>query len=197
MARGPLVFFGLASQSIYNDIDKAMLGRLSTLGAAGAYTAGYRIIDFACTPSASRSCCCLPALLSGWRARCSRLPSLYSSCCPSRSRIFFGRIRVSGSSRGGARSSRAGLLFSRCHSQSPRIPASSEGSSLPGRRLHDGVRSPGRPDGVSGGRRGDQCPPQRGADPSLGTQGAVITSLSVGWRPRSHTLGDACLDGSS
>jgi O-antigen/teichoic acid export membrane protein len=40
----------LASRSIYNDIDKAMLARLSTLSATGVYAAGYRLIDVAHLP---------------------------------------------------------------------------------------------------------------------------------------------------
>ena len=47
---GALFSLGLASQSIYNDIDKAMLARLSTLEATGIYTAAYRIVDMAFTP---------------------------------------------------------------------------------------------------------------------------------------------------
>jgi O-antigen/teichoic acid export membrane protein len=41
---------GLSAQTIYNDIDKAMLVRLSTLDAAGVYAAAYRLIDVAFTP---------------------------------------------------------------------------------------------------------------------------------------------------
>ena len=47
---GLLFSCGLASQAMYNDIDKAMLARLSTLQAAGAYTAAYRVVDMALTP---------------------------------------------------------------------------------------------------------------------------------------------------
>lgn len=39
-----------SAQTIYNDIDKTMVARLSTLGAAGIYAAAYRIIDVAFTP---------------------------------------------------------------------------------------------------------------------------------------------------
>jgi O-antigen/teichoic acid export membrane protein len=39
-----------SSQFIHNDIDKAMLARLSTLGATGIYAAAYRIIDVSLTP---------------------------------------------------------------------------------------------------------------------------------------------------
>lgn len=47
---GILFSFSLASQSVYNDIDKAMLARLSTLEATGIYTAAYRVVDMAFTP---------------------------------------------------------------------------------------------------------------------------------------------------
>jgi O-antigen/teichoic acid export membrane protein len=41
---------GLAAQSIYNDIDKSMLARMSTLEATGIYAAAYRIVDLAFVP---------------------------------------------------------------------------------------------------------------------------------------------------
>jgi O-antigen/teichoic acid export membrane protein len=41
---------GLSSQTIYNDIDKAMLTRLATLSDAGVYAAAYRLIDVAFVP---------------------------------------------------------------------------------------------------------------------------------------------------
>jgi O-antigen/teichoic acid export membrane protein len=41
---------GLSAQTVYNDIDKTMLVRLSTLDAAGIYAAAYRLIDVAFTP---------------------------------------------------------------------------------------------------------------------------------------------------
>src|SRR5207249_1659887 len=44
---------GLASQTIYNDVDKAMLVRLSGLEAAGIYGAAYRIIDASFAPVGS------------------------------------------------------------------------------------------------------------------------------------------------
>jgi O-antigen/teichoic acid export membrane protein len=40
----------LSAQTIYNDIDKTMLARLSTLEATGIYAAAYRLIDVAFTP---------------------------------------------------------------------------------------------------------------------------------------------------
>lgn len=39
-----------SSQTIYNDIDKTMLARLSTLDAAGVYGAAYRLIDVSFAP---------------------------------------------------------------------------------------------------------------------------------------------------
>jgi O-antigen/teichoic acid export membrane protein len=42
-----------SAQTIYNDIDKAMLPRLSTLEATGIYGAAYRIIDVSMTPVAA------------------------------------------------------------------------------------------------------------------------------------------------
>jgi len=49
---GEGVFFsiGLAAQTIYNDIDKTMLVRLSTLAASGIYGAAYRILDVSFAP---------------------------------------------------------------------------------------------------------------------------------------------------
>ena len=38
------------AQTVYNDIDKTMLARLSTLEATGIYGAAYRIIDVSCVP---------------------------------------------------------------------------------------------------------------------------------------------------
>ena len=40
----------LSAQTVYNDIDKAMLARLSTLDATGIYAAAYRLIDVAFIP---------------------------------------------------------------------------------------------------------------------------------------------------
>lgn len=40
----------LSAQNIYNDIDKTMLGRLSSLSSAGIYASAYRIIDVAFVP---------------------------------------------------------------------------------------------------------------------------------------------------
>jgi O-antigen/teichoic acid export membrane protein len=40
----------LSAQNVYNDVDKTMLARLSTLEAAGIYAAAYRIIDVSFTP---------------------------------------------------------------------------------------------------------------------------------------------------
>jgi O-antigen/teichoic acid export membrane protein len=47
---GCLFSISTSAQTIYNDIDKTMLARLSTLSAAGAYGAAYRIVDTSLTP---------------------------------------------------------------------------------------------------------------------------------------------------
>lgn len=47
---GSFFSIGTSAQTIYNDIDKTMLARLSTLSAAGVYAAAYRIIDTSLTP---------------------------------------------------------------------------------------------------------------------------------------------------
>ncbi|WLR61563.1 oligosaccharide flippase family protein [Guptibacillus hwajinpoensis] len=41
---------GLSSQSVYNEIDKTMLAKISSLGSAGIYAAAYRLIDVGFTP---------------------------------------------------------------------------------------------------------------------------------------------------
>lgn len=48
-------YFSVAqsAQTVYNDIDKAMLARLSTLEATGIYGAAYRLIDVSYTPVAA------------------------------------------------------------------------------------------------------------------------------------------------
>jgi O-antigen/teichoic acid export membrane protein len=50
MTEGFYFSTGLSAQTIYNDLDKAMLARYSTLDATGLYAAAYRIIDVAYTP---------------------------------------------------------------------------------------------------------------------------------------------------
>jgi O-antigen/teichoic acid export membrane protein len=47
---GLLFSVGLASQTVYNDIDKAMLGRLSTAASVGLYTAAGRVVDTSLAP---------------------------------------------------------------------------------------------------------------------------------------------------
>lgn len=46
------IFFSISTsaQSIYNDIDKTMLGRLASMGDTGIYGAAYRFIDVSMTP---------------------------------------------------------------------------------------------------------------------------------------------------
>ncbi len=50
IVQGIYFSISLAAQSIYNDIDKAMLARIAGLGAAGIYSAAYRLIDAAFSP---------------------------------------------------------------------------------------------------------------------------------------------------
>jgi O-antigen/teichoic acid export membrane protein len=47
---GTFFSVSLSAQTIYNDIDKAMLARLATLAATGVYAAGYRVVDIAFLP---------------------------------------------------------------------------------------------------------------------------------------------------
>lgn len=51
---------GAASAKIYADIDKAMLARLGTMEAAGAYSAGYRVADLATVPVLSLISAAMP-----------------------------------------------------------------------------------------------------------------------------------------
>lgn len=57
---GFLYSTALASQNIYNDIDKAMLGRIVSATSAGVYSAAYRIIDMAYAPIRSVSAAAYP-----------------------------------------------------------------------------------------------------------------------------------------
>ncbi len=41
---------GLSSQNIYNDVDKTMLAKLSTVEVAGSYAAAYRVVQIALVP---------------------------------------------------------------------------------------------------------------------------------------------------
>lgn len=50
MREGFYFSISLSAQTIYNDIDKTMLARLSTLEATGIYAAAYRLIDVAFVP---------------------------------------------------------------------------------------------------------------------------------------------------
>ena len=52
--------FGSAATKIYADIDKTMLARLTTLEAAGAYSAGYRFAEFATVPVLSLISAAMP-----------------------------------------------------------------------------------------------------------------------------------------
>ncbi len=50
IAQGFYFSTSMSAQTIYNDIDKTMLARLSTLDATGIYAAAYRVIDVSFTP---------------------------------------------------------------------------------------------------------------------------------------------------
>lgn len=50
LREGLLFSVGDSARSVYNDIDKAMLARLGSLGATGVYGAAYRMIDIAFAP---------------------------------------------------------------------------------------------------------------------------------------------------
>ncbi len=56
------VFFSVAGSAatVYNDIDKIMLARLSGLAATGVYAAAYRVIDVAMTPVRSLAAAAYP-----------------------------------------------------------------------------------------------------------------------------------------
>ncbi len=50
LIEGSYFAIGLSAQTVYNDIDKTMLARMSTLEATGLYTAAYRLLDMAFVP---------------------------------------------------------------------------------------------------------------------------------------------------
>jgi O-antigen/teichoic acid export membrane protein len=62
---GALFSIGMSSTTIYNDVDKALLGRLSTLEATGIYSAAYRIVDMSYAPIRSLLGAASPSM---WRA---------------------------------------------------------------------------------------------------------------------------------
>jgi O-antigen/teichoic acid export membrane protein len=53
LREGVAFAFGSAAQKLYVDIDKTMIARLSTLEAAGVYSAGYRVVDIVIIPLCS------------------------------------------------------------------------------------------------------------------------------------------------
>jgi O-antigen/teichoic acid export membrane protein len=53
LREGAYFSVALSAQTIYNDVDKALLSRLSTLAVAGVYGAAYRIVDVAFSPVAA------------------------------------------------------------------------------------------------------------------------------------------------
>jgi O-antigen/teichoic acid export membrane protein len=61
---GLLYSVSLSSQSIYNDIDKTMLARLSSLADAGTYTAAYRLVDMGHTPIRAAMAAAFPSMFA-------------------------------------------------------------------------------------------------------------------------------------
>ena len=61
---GSFFSIGTAAQTIYNDLDKTMLARLSTLAATGVYASAYRIIDSSMTPIRSLVSAAYPKFFS-------------------------------------------------------------------------------------------------------------------------------------
>lgn len=55
---------GIASQNVYNDIDKAMLAKIGDAASAGIYSAAYRIVDMAYTPIRSVAAAAYPLFFS-------------------------------------------------------------------------------------------------------------------------------------
>jgi O-antigen/teichoic acid export membrane protein len=62
---GTLFMVGMSSTTVYNDVDKALLARLSTFEATGIYSAAYRIVDMSYAPVRSLLGAASPAM---WRA---------------------------------------------------------------------------------------------------------------------------------
>lgn len=60
LRRGMYFATGFSAQNVYNDIDKTMLSRLSTLQATGIYGAAYRVIDVAMVPLRALSAAAYP-----------------------------------------------------------------------------------------------------------------------------------------
>jgi O-antigen/teichoic acid export membrane protein len=50
VAEGVFFSIGSAATTVYNDIDKIMLSKLSDLGSTGIYAAAYRVVDVSMTP---------------------------------------------------------------------------------------------------------------------------------------------------
>jgi len=62
---GAMFMIGMSSATVYNDMDKAMLARLSTLEATGIYSAAYRVVDLSYAPVRSLLSAASPGM---WRA---------------------------------------------------------------------------------------------------------------------------------
>lgn len=64
---GALFSVGMSSQTVYNDVDKAFLAKLSTLEATGVYSAAYRIIDMSYVPMRALISASYPAMMRAGR----------------------------------------------------------------------------------------------------------------------------------
>ncbi|MFY1598459.1 lipopolysaccharide biosynthesis protein [Micromonospora sp. WMMD737] len=64
---GMLFAVGLSAQTVYNDLDKVMLSRLSTPESAAIYAAAYRVVDFAYTPGRSMAAVAYPKFFEAGR----------------------------------------------------------------------------------------------------------------------------------
>jgi O-antigen/teichoic acid export membrane protein len=90
------IFFSISTSatSIYNDVDKIMLARLSDLTATGIYGAAYRIIDVSMTPVRSLVSAAYPKFfqkgVGGMRATYPYAKSLISKSC-----LYGGAIFIS------------------------------------------------------------------------------------------------------
>ncbi len=76
---------GLSAQTVYNDIDKTMLARLSTLAATGIYGASYRIIDVAFSPVSALLYAAYPNFFKKGAAGVASSLSYAGRCCCGRS----------------------------------------------------------------------------------------------------------------
>ena len=73
---------GSLATRLYSDIDKTMLARMATLGATGAYSAAYRIVDFILIPISALLSSSLPAFFREGISGVSRVANLSRAIFP-------------------------------------------------------------------------------------------------------------------